>query len=97
MQVRFARRAPCPGSVPPQGPPAAGSLSSPRQPSCSTHIAHPHSRPQAGKADLQYIGMAPSAKLAFIDLGDGTSDSIYTPGDLEGGYFDYTYGMVGLA
>ena len=41
--------------------------------------------------------MAPSAKLAFIDLGDGTSDSIYTPGDLEGGYFDYTYGMVGLA
>lgn len=49
---------------------------------------------QAGDADLKFIGMAPAAKLAFIDLGDGTSDSIYTPGDLERGYFDYTNAVV---
>ena len=30
-----------------------------------------------------YSGMAPDAKLAFIDLADSSSDVIYTPGDLQ--------------
>ena len=38
----------------------------------------------------QYVGMAPDAKLAFIDLANGASSSIYTPADIEGQYFAYT-------
>ncbi|KAK9815878.1 hypothetical protein WJX72_011193 [[Myrmecia] bisecta] len=41
--------------------------------------------------DADYRGMAPDAKLAFIDLGNGRSDSIYTPQDLSSEYFPYTY------
>ncbi|KAK9803960.1 hypothetical protein WJX72_008369 [[Myrmecia] bisecta] len=39
----------------------------------------------------QLKGMAPDAKLAFIDLGNGRSDSIYTPQDLSSEYFPFTY------
>ncbi|KAL6772119.1 hypothetical protein ACKKBG_A28990 [Auxenochlorella protothecoides x Auxenochlorella symbiontica] len=39
--------------------------------------------------DAAYIGMAPDAKLAFIDLAEG-SQSIYTPADIQNQYFAYT-------
>ena len=55
-----------------------------------TLLGFPYTADSLTSSDTQYIGMAPGARLAFIDLGDGSSDSIYTPADLEGGYFDYT-------
>ncbi len=43
----------------------------------------------AGSADWQ--GMAPAAKLAFQDLGAGTSGTIDLGGDLATDYYPYTY------
>lgn len=42
-----------------------------------------------GSADWQ--GMAPAAKLAFQDLGRGTSGAIDLVGDLSVDYYPYTY------
>ena len=42
-----------------------------------------------GSADWQ--GMAPGAKLAFQDLGSGTSGTIDLPGDLAASFYAYTY------
>ena len=36
-------------------------------------------------------GMAPSAKLAFTDIGSGTSGSLSVPSDLYSDYFPYSY------
>eukprot|EP00887_Chlorella_sp_A99_P001740 scaffold19.g1740.t1 len=43
-----------------------------------------------------YLGMAPDAKLAFIDLADSSSDTIFTPADLQGEYFYYTTAVGAL-
>lgn len=66
-------------------------LGAPQPPHPTLQPGHSHTTPVNY---VQYMGMAPTARLAFIDLGDGTSDSIYTPADLAGGYFDYTYAVV---
>ena len=38
-------------------------------------------------------GMAPGAKLAFMDLSSGNSDVVWTPGDLGNSYFQRTFSM----
>ncbi|BDA49389.1 probable c5a peptidase at N-terminal half [Coccomyxa sp. Obi] len=40
---------------------------------------------------LDYRGMAPDAKVAFIDLASSTSGGIYTPQDLSEQYYPFTY------
>jgi hypothetical protein len=42
-------------------------------------------------------GMAPGAKVAFIDLSRDNSDSVWTPGDLTTNYFDFSYRWAAVA
>lgn len=45
-------------------------------------------------AEAEYRGMAPEARVAFIDLGDvgvSTSELIKTPPDLHSSYFPLAY------
>lgn len=42
-------------------------------------------------------GIAPAAKLAFMDLGSGASANLLVPSQLDQDYFPYTYARQALS
>jgi hypothetical protein len=52
-----------------------------------------HAIPSAGAAAgyTGWQGMAPQAKIAFQDLGSGSTGSINAPDDLANGYYQLSY------
>lgn len=98
LRATFAQEQPCCARLGLHSLGALQRLDSSHTPFGAPQPPHPTLQPGHSHATpvdhVQYMGMAPTARLAFIDLGDGTSDSIYTPADLAGGYFDYTYAVV---
>ena len=42
-------------------------------------------------------GLAPDARVAFVDLADSQGGGIFTPQDLASSYYPYTYGVRGCA
>lgn len=58
-----------------------------------TLAGSPYNQPLDGSA-AEYIGMAPNAKVAFLDLSSSLQgDAISTPYDIAGDYFDITYNV----
>jgi subtilisin family serine protease len=58
-----------------------------------TLVGMPYGTTLESKPSGGNVGMAPDAKIAFIDLGDSSSDTISTPSDLANSYFPYTTGV----